>query len=374
MPEVYLVGPRSRDSCLDRIGTLLAPFAGLVPQNRKVLTFIKTNYSQLGNTRHLRPIWVRAVVEAIRHLGGTPAVTDTSGYSPGGRIIGAEWFEAAEIMGYSEPALGCERILANGYEGDDGEFVSTGGAELGGVEIARAIREAACLVVVSHVTAHPLAGLSGALVNLGVECLNNSGKSRVYAALRPRWQEDGCDRCGVCAEQCPAGALSWNGRLTAGPGACLGCGNCVAVCSARARRFALEQTAAFQGRVAEAAAALVKTLGKKMVFVNLLTDIVPQPDRLGWADVPFVPDLGFAASLDPVALDAFTVELVRRAPGLPNSAAEDAGVCACGAEKFGAVTGADPRYLLERAEAVGVGSRKYEVLVAEGVGRVHGNV
>ncbi|HUW64081.1 MAG TPA: DUF362 domain-containing protein [Spirochaetia bacterium] len=368
MPEVYMVGARAAaGNFVDKIGVLLSPFAELIPQNKKVITFVKTNYSQVGNTRHLRPILVRAVVETVKSLGGNPAVTDTSGYSPKGRITGQEWFSGAEVMGYSELALGCERILANGYEGDDGEFISTGGAELGGVEIARAIREAECIVMLSHITAHPMAGLSGALVNLGVECLNNSGKTRVHQGLKPAWLEGDCDHCGACVEHCPAEALDFDGRLQYQPELCLGCGNCVAVCPRRARKHDPEEIRTFQRRVAEAAAAITKTLQKKIIYVNLLTDIVPQPDRLAWTDVPFVPDLGFVASEDPVALDAVTVELVRRAPGLPNSAAEDVGAEACGNEKFGAITGADPLYLLEQAEKMGVGCRESEVFFSEGV-------
>lgn len=369
MSDVYLVGARSAgagDSYLDKIGLLLsAPgFAEMIPGNPRKYTFIKANYSQVGYTRNVRPVLIRALVERVRDLGGNPAVTDTSGYFPEGYYSGNDWYEAADIMGYSEAALGCERILANGFEGNDGEFISTGGAELGGVEVARVFREAEFLVMVSHVTAHPLAGFSGSLVNLGVECLNNYGKTRVYKDLKPYWHDEVCVNCGACVEHCQWQALSYDGKLQYEPDLCSGCGTCVVVCRNKARRPDAGQITAFQRRVAEASAALAKTLNKKILYINLLIDIVPQPYRYPWSDLPFVPDLGMLASLDPVALDAVTVELIRRAPGLPNSAAEDAGVLAAGQEKFSAITGADPLYLLEQAEKMGVGSRNYEVLIS----------
>ncbi|MCL6635414.1 MAG: DUF362 domain-containing protein [Peptococcaceae bacterium] len=368
MPHVYMVGARAasfRENHLDKLALLLSvpEFAALIPAGKKT-TFIKTNYSQMGYTRHVRPVLIRALVEKVKETGGSPAVTDTSGFFPAGRYTGDEWFEAADLMGYSELALGCERILANGFEGDDGEFISTGGAELGGVEVARVIREAECLIVVSHVTAHPLAGYAGALVNLGVECLNNSGKARVYRDLKPAWIEAACAHCGACVEHCQWQALAYDGKLSYDQNACSGCAACVLACPNQARKPDPGTIQAFQRRVAEAAAAIVKTLAKKIIYINLLTDIVPQPDRFSWSDVPFVPDLGFLASLDPVALDAVTVELVRRAPGLPNSAAEEAGALAEGQDKFLAVTGADPLYMLEHAEKMGVGSRQCEVFHA----------
>jgi uncharacterized Fe-S center protein len=369
LSDVYVTGARTTgtiDNYFNKIYHLLSvpEFAELIPGGRKT-TFIKSNYSQVGYMRHVRPVMIRALVEKVREMGGNPVVTDTSGYFPKGGFTGHQWFTAAEIMGYSELALGCERILANGYEGDDGEFFSTGGEELGGVEVARAIREADCLIMVSHVTAHPLAGISGALVNLGVESLNNSGKTRVHQGLKPLVSPEKCSYCGGCDDQCQWGAISLEGRtISVNLDLCGGCGTCVALCPTGVARFETDQKKMFQRRVAEASAALVKTLKKKIIFVNLLTDIVPQPDRLAWADVPFVPDLGFLASLDPVAIDALTVEMVRLAPGIPRSAAEDFGALEQGKEKFGPITGSDPEYMLEYAQKMGVGSREYQVLIS----------
>jgi uncharacterized Fe-S center protein len=214
MSDVFLVDARAasvRENYVDKIRLLFrAPgFAEMIPKNPRV-TFVKANYSPIGYTRHIRPVLVAAVVESIRDHGGNPAVTDTSGFFPRGNYVGEQWFTGADMMGYSEMALGCERVLANGYEGDDGEFISTGGAELGGVEVARAIREAACLVVASHFTAHPMAGLSGAIVNVGLESLNNSGKARVYEDLKPDFFKENCKSCGTCVDYCQWQALSRN--------------------------------------------------------------------------------------------------------------------------------------------------------------------
>ncbi|SHI82530.1 DUF362 domain-containing protein [Desulfofundulus thermosubterraneus] len=366
MSNVYLVSARARnirDNLLAKIERIMQvpEIAALVPTGRKA-TFIKTSYSRVGYNRHLRPIVLRTIVEKIKEFGGTPVVTDTSAFFPKGHFAGDQWFTSAELMGYSEIALGCERILANGYEGDDGEFISTGGTELGGVEVARAIREAECLLVVSHIAGHPFAGFTGALYNLGVECLNNSGKSRVYEGIRPVWLAERCELCGTCVQYCQWQALQISsGRLHVDRQRCAGCGNCVVICANRAHQPVPEQVVSFQRKVAEASSAIVRTLKKKAVYINILYDIVPQPDKISWADIPFVPDIGIVASTDPVAVDAATHDLITKSPGIPKSAAEDFGVLEPGREKITSITGANPAVLYCHAGRLGVGFTRYQL-------------
>ncbi len=146
MSDVFMVDARATGICKsyqEKIGLLLSvpDFAAMIPQGKRV-TAIKANYSQVGYTRYIRPVVMRAAVEKITELGGFPAIMDTSGFFPKGQVKGGTWLTAAEVMGYTIESLGCDRFLANGYEGDDGEFISTVGSELGGVEVSRAIREA----------------------------------------------------------------------------------------------------------------------------------------------------------------------------------------------------------------------------------------
>jgi len=367
VPKVYMVSARAatiRDNFVAKIDRLFSvpDFAAVISGGKTV--FVKTNYCQAGYTRYLRPILLRMLVEKIQELGGSPAVTDSSDYFPQGHFTGDQWFAAAELMGYSELALGCARLLANGYEGGDGEFISTAGVELGGVEVARVVREADSLVVVTHVTGHPLAGLYGALVNLGLDCLNNAGKARLYENLRPQWLKEHCEHCHTCIFHCQWQALeSTEDFVRVHYEKCSGCGACVMVCPRKAMRFSREQAHTFQRRVAESSAAIVKTLGKQALYLNFLLDVVPQPDRFSWADTPFIPDVGILASTDPVAVDAATWEMITRFPGSPQSAAEDCGVLMPGIEKLEAITGVHPEAMLAQAEELEVGSRRFHLLI-----------
>ncbi len=369
--DIYAIDLRADgkfNDYLQKIGIVLetAQLAEVIPRGKKV-TVIKANYCPPGYTRHIRPVYLRGIVEKIKEMEGFPAVADTSRFFPKGKVIGDSWLAAADAMGYTEASLGCDRFIANGYEGDDGEFISTGGAELGGVEVARAFREAECLVVVTHVTAHPMAGMAGAIVNTAVECLNNSGKARIFEGMRPEWEGAKCNSCGACAGCCQWGALKLDGKkLFYDPTLCAGCGLCLAACPAKALYLTPQKVSLFQKRVAEAPGALLKTLKKKAIFVNLLLDVVPQTYRHPWCDLPFVPDLGVLVSRDPVAIDSLTCDMVAWAKGIPGSAAERAGVMEKGTDKFAGITGIDPRVVLEEAEKMGLGTRDYEVLTLRG--------
>ena len=53
------------------------------------------------------------------------------------------------------------------------------GEELGGIEVARVVVDGGGVVVMAHVSGHPLTGLSGALMALGEGCLGRTGKLRL---------------------------------------------------------------------------------------------------------------------------------------------------------------------------------------------------
>jgi len=86
---------------------------------------------------------------------------------------------------------------------------------------------------------------------------------------------------------------------------------------------------------------------------------VPLCDCYGFSDTPIVPNIGFAASVDPVALDVACRDLVNAQPGLPGSALK--GGFEVSAPKFPHVHDEiDNDAQLRHAEAVGLGSVRYE--------------
>jgi uncharacterized Fe-S center protein len=144
---------------------------------------------------------------------------------------------------------------------------------------------------------------------------------------------------------------------------CSGCGACLPACPNKGAALAGEHIEAFLGGLRNLLR-LSSKLSLRNIYLNFLTDIVPQYYRFAWADTPFVPDIGILASTDPVAIDALSLELVKLAQGIPGTAAEDAGALDKGVEKFKALTGADPELMLNHAESMGLGSKDYQALVS----------
>ncbi len=56
-------------------------------------------------------------------------------------------------------------------------------------------------------------------------------------ALSPETDEDGCDKCGVCAEVCPTNAIAINGKVETDTKLCIWCCACVRHCPQNVRVF-----------------------------------------------------------------------------------------------------------------------------------------
>ncbi len=370
MSVVHHLHARARhtdDGLMVRLGQFLdeACLHDLV-KKKGDLVAVKIDVGELGALSYPRPPMVRAVVEKIVELGGDPLIMDTTRLNNSARSIGWNWMEAATINGYTTASLGRAVVLGDGYTGEEGELLPIDGDELGGVEVARSITEYAALIVISHVTGHPFAGLSGALLNFGLGCSAQRGKWRIHGPLKPQ-VTDTCDGCGLCVDRCIGQAISLDNSVAEiDKELCRGCAYyCMAACPCDAITVDSESTARFQKRVVEAASAVHVAAQGKVHFFNLLMDIVPYPDYYPFSDVAVAPDAGLLSSRDPVAIDQASVDLIDASPGLPNSAAEERGAMEPGKGKLARITGVDPLAMLDYASNYGLGSRRYELSVSQ---------
>jgi len=89
--------------------------------------------------------------------------------------------------------------------------------------------------------------------------------------------------------------------------------------------------------------------------------VSPACDCVSMNDTPIVKNIGVVASIDPVAIDQASVDLVNQEPALPDSCmAVNTGP---GEDKFrGLYPEVDWTIQLEYAEKMGLGSRKYELI------------
>jgi uncharacterized Fe-S center protein len=116
-------------------------------------------------------------------------------------------------------------------------------------------------------------------------------------------------------------------------------------------------------KIAEYTLAVVKD--KPCFHISFIMQVSPDCDCWGFNDYPLVPDIGIAASFDPVALDQACVDMVIQAPLLAGSRVHNnhSHNQFCGKDKFAM---AHPNVHweagLDHAEKIGLGKRKYELV------------
>ncbi len=335
----------------------------LVPEESLAL---KINLSELGYLHYPQPVLVATLFKELRSRGIRPVITDSGSLFKGSRFNGFDWTNTALVSGFSPgETFDNQVLLAGGYTNEEGRFFESEGEHLGGVELGSLLTDTGSLAVLSHVTAHPLLGLAGAMYNLGMGLLTMTGKSRVHSFLEIEYEEEKCNNCLACLPYCPTGAIAAaDSKISFHPDICNGCLGCFMTCPESAFRVKPEGIQDFQECVVEAAHTAVRNLRGGAFFINLLTSVTPQSDEYPFSDIPFIPDMGILASEDPVAVDWVTYQMITRSPGVPGSIAETLNVLEKGRDKLQAVTGQDPAHWIQYAETMNLGSRECEFLTS----------
>ena len=178
---------------------------------------------------------------------------------------------------------------------------------------------------------------------------------------------ENCVSCGICVKNCPEKAITYNADKKAqiDYDKCIGCGQCVASCHYGAARAVYDQAIDIMSeKVAEYALAVLK--GKQHFHISFLMNISPDCDCSDMNDQAIVPDIGIAASFDPIALDRACVDLVNAAPEIAASKMGDYGYLKAGEDKFMHVL-PDVRWQdgLKHAEEIKVGTQDYQLLIVK---------
>lgn len=323
---------------------------------------IKMHFGEAGCLAYLRPNWVKTLVDAVKALGGRPFLTDANTLYVGRRKDALEHLELAWENGFSPFAVGCPILIADGLRGTDDVAVPLpDGTYVKEAFIGRAIVDADVVISLTHFKCHEMTGIGGALKNLGMGCGSRAGKKAMHSSVHPQVNAALCVGCGRCARECAHGActLAARGKRAVAhidPVRCVGCGRCIGACNRDAVESDFgEPCTAMQGKIAEYAAAAVR--GKPSFHVSFVCDVSPHCDCHGMNDVPLVPDLGMAASCDPVALDQACADLCNAAPLMP-------GCCLEGCDTHGDVfTTMHPvtnwREAIAEGERMKLGTREY---------------
>ncbi len=360
---------KKKISLLQKVNLLLSAL-GLEGRFRKgALVGVKLHFGEAGNLAHLRPQWVRQVVDYLKALSVKPFLTDTNTLYRGSRSDTVVHLETAIRNGFDFAVVGAPIVIADGLRGNTYEEVKFDFPVLKKFYLAKEIVRADGLVVLTHFKGHELSGFGGTLKNLGMGCAARKGKLEQHSTLAPKIDKRRCVACGTCAEFCPVGAPEpvegvKKPRYRINEKRCIGCGECIAVCPEEAIKVQWNERAElFMRKMAEYAAATFFSLQQRLFFLNFVLQVSPACDCYPFNDYPLVQDLGILASQDPVALDQASVDLVNREAALSGSKVAGA---EAGEDKFRRLYPGLPwEITLEHAEKLGLGQRAYELIKLE---------
>ena len=329
---------------------------------------IKIHFGEPGNLSYLRPNYAKAVADVIKDLGGKPFLTDCNTLYVGRRKNALDHIDAAYENGFTPYSTGCQVIIADGLKGTDDVAVPVaGGSYVKEAKIGRAIMDADVFISLNHFKGHESTGFGGAIKNIGMGCGSRAGKMEQHNAGKPTVNEELCRGCHVCAKNCAHDAISFgaNRKASIDHNKCVGCGRCLGACNFDAiYNENYSANAELNCKMAEYAKAVVD--GRPQFHISLVIDVSPYCDCHAENDVPIIPDVGMFASFDPVALDQACADACMEQQPIPGSRLDENMHAHDFCDHHDHFTNNVPetnwKSCLEHAEAIGVGTRSYELI------------
>ena len=365
--KVYFVNLRARSRQENKINKIRYLFdkAGLGEViSKNDLTAIKLHFGEHGSDGYINPVFVRQIVDKVREHGGMPFLTDTNTLYSGSRRNSVRHLLTALEHGFGYTVTGAPVIIADGLRGENFVEVEVGKKHFRRVKLARDIVSADSVIVLSHFKGHEMAGFGGAIKNLAMGGAPAAGKKEQHG-MKMVVDQEKCIGCGQCCDVCPEGAsvMGADDKAHIAPEKCIGCGECLTVCLQRAIKMDWRaETSPFLERMTEYAYGVANGHKGHIGYVNFLLNITPDCDCASWSDATIVPDVGFLASTDPVAIDQASYDLVNKE--MPLSGSLLSPDCPTGVDKFRLLRPhIDGTIQLSYGEQIGLGSREYELIV-----------
>ncbi len=365
--KVYFTNLRTNPSSnlLDKMERLVkrAGIANIDFKNQFVA--IKIHFGEPGNLAYIRPNYAARMVRLIRSLGGKPFLTDSNTLYSGGRSNAVDHLKAAMENGFNPISADCNVIIADGLKGTDYREIEIDGKYCKAPKIGAAIADADIVISMNHFKGHEQAGFGGALKNLGMGSASVSGKLELHSASQPKINTDNCIGCNICVKHCAHDAIHLNNRKAEiDYTKCVGCGQCVALCQHEAAVVADWDTSEHLNyKIDEYSKAVLK--GKPNFHISFIMNVSPECDCWNHNDAAIVPDLGIAASFDPVALDQACADMVINAPILGGSKLAESHPHEHleGEDKFHLIhPDTNWKAGLDYAEEIGLGTKAYELI------------
>ena len=364
--KVYFTSVRTRpgNNMYDKLDKLIQK-AGIDSLDLKgKLVALKIHFGEPGNLAYIRPNYAARIVKKIKEMGGKPFLTDCNTLYYGRRANAVDHLEAAMENGFNRIAVGCDVIIADGLTGTDAAEIPINMKYVENAKIGTIIADSNIIISINHFKGHEQTGFGGALKNIGMGSGSRKGKMEMHSASKPEMIEENCVACGMCIKNCPEKAIAYNSRKKAqiDYDKCIGCGQCVASCHYGSARAKYDQSAEILGEmIAEYAYAVLA--GKQHFHISFIMNVSPDCDCFNCNDQALVPDIGIAASFDPVALDKACVDLVNLAPAIHDSKMFDKEIFEQGEDKFVHVhPDVHWKDCLKHAEEIKLGTMNYKLI------------
>ena len=326
---------------------------------------IKIHFGEPGNLAYIRPNYAARMSNLLRSLGAKPFLTDSNTLYSGGRSNAVDHLKSAMENGFNPISAQCDVIIADGLKGTDYREIEINGEYCKAPKIGAAVADADIIVSMNHFKGHEQTGFGGALKNLGMGCASVGGKLELHSGAQPQVVDENCKACNICVKHCAHDAIHIENKIARiDYEKCVGCGQCVALCQYSAAVMASEETSErLNYKIAEYTKAVL--LDKPHFHVSFIMNVSPECDCWNHNDATIVPDLGIAASFDPVALDKACVDMVTAAPLLSGNklAEQHPHEHLEGEDKFHYIhPDTNWRAGLEHAEKIGIGTMQYELI------------
>lgn len=329
-------------------------------------TAIKIHFGEPGNIAYLRHNYAAQIANKLLDMGARVFMTDANTLYSGRRSNAIDHLYSAWENGYNPMGVKVPVIIADGLKGTEqrelpvvnGEFCKT-------VKVGSAIVDADVIVSISHFKGHEQTGFGGTLKNIGMGAASVGGKLDLHSSSKPKIAARSCTGCRQCIKDCNYSAISLSEQRVAviDYEKCVGCGQCIAVCRFGAAKPIWDNSSEIMNKkIVEYTLAILKD--KPHFHISFIIDVSPLCDCFAHHDVPIVPNIGIAASFDPVALDKACADMVIEAPAMTGSVLnKDGKHPLIGEDKFHHLhPETDWKIGLEHAEKIGLGTMAYDLI------------
>ncbi len=322
---------------------------GLEPSlDKDTFAGIKIHFGEKGNTGYIKPSWLIYLINRLKKRTAKVFLTDTNTLYIGSRSNTVEHLRLAAEHGFSIEALGIPVVIADGLIGKESEEIPLNLSRVKSAKIASTFSHTDVLLCLSHFTGHVISGFGAAIKNLGMGCASRAGKLEQHSDVHPWINPKICKNCSICLDYCPTGAIEQkNGSSSIIDERCIGCGECLVVCKVGAVKMRWDGDALrVQEKMAEYALGVLKSIKKSAGFINYLVKITKDCDCMSGNGKVIAADLGIVGSLDPVAVDKASVDLL---------------IDASGKDFLREANNVDWSVQLRHGEKIGLGSMNYKL-------------